>query len=59
MLEKECESLLLAMKKSMSVYCVFSFGEKVSGFGCQVSGVRIEKLEELYCSQGVSRKPEH
>ncbi len=26
------------MRKSVSVCCVFSFGEKVSGFGFQVSG---------------------
>jgi len=35
-----CESQLLAMRKSMSVCYVFSFGEKVSGFGFQVSGSR-------------------
>ncbi len=36
----ECKSRLLAMRKTVSVCCVFSFGEKVSGFGFQVSGLR-------------------
>jgi len=35
-----CELQLLAMRKSMSVCYVFSFGEKVSDFGFQVSGSR-------------------
>jgi hypothetical protein len=35
------------MKIHVRLRYVFRFGEKVSEFRCQVSGVRVEKLEDL------------